>query len=254
MADVLDYTEKPSRIVGRWVEADWTAKEQPVHAASGKELFRAISRMSSVDTVQNGWPRIVLHDVWTSIEPEEVIPLSGILIRTLLNQSTEKRTPVSFDSIVNWIVSDGRKSVFEFVRALRKSEHSREVILVISRGLAKEIGQANEQHRISVRGKTTESFLDRAQRLDKHGRVDAALDLIYDSVDEMMRSGDFNKLDALLTRLQLSELSTDLLIGLLTATLPARGRLATRKSFFCRVEEILRQRGEYENSLLMGLD
>lgn len=44
-------------------------------------------------------------------------------------------------------------------------------------------------------------FIQRAQSLDQQAGTDAALDVIYDSIDEMMRTGQFAKLDSLLQRL-----------------------------------------------------
>jgi len=99
-----------------------------------------------------------------------------------------------------------------------------------------------------------ESFIQRAQRLDVKGRTDAALDLIYDSTDQMLRDGQFDEMDLLLLQLCVKNLSTDVLLGLLTATLPARSRLHRRGAFFLDVKNILRDRHELEEGLLTGLE
>jgi hypothetical protein len=99
-----------------------------------------------------------------------------------------------------------------------------------------------------------ESFIRRARRLDAQGRTDAALDLIYDSVDELLRSNQFPEIDAIVARVAVEDCSTDILLGLLTATLPARTKLLLRKHFFWAVDRNLKTRPEYEGGLLAGLE
>ncbi len=99
-----------------------------------------------------------------------------------------------------------------------------------------------------------ESFIQRSHRLDVIGRTDAALDLIYDSTDQMLREAQFDEIDLLLSQLSVKDLSTDMLLGLLTATLPARSRLSRRGAFFLDVKKILRDRQELEEGLLTGLE
>jgi len=48
--------------------------------------------------------------------------------------------------------------------------------------------------------------------------------------------------------------STDLLLGILTATLPAKSKLPSRTPFFGKVEAIIKRRGEWEKGLLTGLE
>ena len=91
-------------------------------------------------------------------------------------------------------------------------------------------------------------------RLDTKGYTDAALDLLYDSVDEMLRSGKYSEIDSLLRDTIVDECSTDILLGLLTATLPARSKLPYRREFFDDSDRVLKHRPEYEKDLLTGLD
>ena len=99
-----------------------------------------------------------------------------------------------------------------------------------------------------------ETFLARAQRLDHGGHGDAALDLIYDSIDELMHSGALGQLDSLLAHVSAVDLSTDILLGILTATLPARASLPARRWLFPEIEQTLRARGHFEDGILTGLD
>jgi hypothetical protein len=101
---------------------------------------------------------------------------------------------------------------------------------------------------------SSEPFLDRAQRLDARGHTDAALDIVFDQIDEMLLASEFSRVDRLLAEIAPENLSVDLLLGLLTVTLPAKSQLSNRKSFFERVDQSLRDRGEARYGLLVGLD
>lgn len=97
-------------------------------------------------------------------------------------------------------------------------------------------------------------FISNAQQLVQAGRVEAALDSIYDQIDEMMRQGNFAELDRVLSGLAVAELSFHVLLGVLTATLPIRTRLPSRPGLFRRIGQILQERGENEEGLLTGLE
>lgn len=97
-------------------------------------------------------------------------------------------------------------------------------------------------------------FVHRATSLQEQGFTDTALDLIYDSVDELLHGARFALCDSVLQETDASQCSIDVLLALLTATLPAKSRLATRAQFFQRVENSLRERGEYVADVLAGLE
>jgi hypothetical protein len=99
-----------------------------------------------------------------------------------------------------------------------------------------------------------ETFLQRSNRLSQSGNTDAGLDIVYDAVDELLRNGEFDELNQHLAALAVAKYSTDILIGLLTATLPARRRLSARPSLLTAVEATIRERGEYGEGILTGLD
>ncbi|HEY5741872.1 MAG TPA: hypothetical protein VIS99_04965 [Terrimicrobiaceae bacterium] len=107
-------------------------------------------------------------------------------------------------------------------------------------------------HRFSGH-QTAGSFIERANRLAELKKVDAALDLLYDQVDEVLHVGEFGKLDRLLRSANTETLSADILLGLLTTTLPAKSKLPSRPRFCKDVERSLRRRNEWEEGLLVGL-
>jgi hypothetical protein len=97
-------------------------------------------------------------------------------------------------------------------------------------------------------------FLDQARRLDEHAQTDSALDIVFDQIDEMLLAGEFQRVDRLLAETSPETFSADLLVGILTATLPARKHLANRSAFFTSVQRALRNRGQLVDGLLVGLE
>lgn len=97
-------------------------------------------------------------------------------------------------------------------------------------------------------------FVERATSLEQSGFSDSALDLVYDSIDELLHSGHFALCASVLDKLDVEKCSVDVLVGLLTATLPARTRIENRERFFRSVEQELGRRGSYEPAILKGLE
>ena len=103
------------------------------------------------------------------------------------------------------------------------------------------------------RSSACEGLIERASRLDTLKQTDSALDLLYDGIDDKLRNGEFEDVDRMLSRLKAVQLSADMLLGVLTATLPAKTKLPSRKKLLMTTETVLRNRGEYEDGLLAGL-
>lgn len=84
--------------------------------------------------------------------------------------------------------------------------------------------------------------------------TDAALDAIYDLIDDLMRAGRLDTLDGLLAcfRARIGYRSTDEILAYLTATLPARSRLHQRQNLVEAAWRVLQSRGQAE--LLAGLE
>jgi hypothetical protein len=98
------------------------------------------------------------------------------------------------------------------------------------------------------------AFVEHANRLDKLGKSDAALDLIYDRIDTLLLSHRYGDVDLMLREVSPELLSVDVLLGLLTSTLPARTKLPARAAFFAKVEREIRRTGAWEDGLLSGLE
>ena len=82
---------------------------------------------------------------------------------------------------------------------------------------------------------------------------EANIDLIYDVVDAMLRDGRFDLVDGMLMEVNLQG-DADTLLAYLTVTLPAKSKLDQRAHFFACVEQELKLRGEWRETLLAGLE
>jgi hypothetical protein len=98
------------------------------------------------------------------------------------------------------------------------------------------------------------SILEDARRLDKLGRIDAALDIVFDRVDELLLEGDFEKVDQEISRIRETDFSAELLLGILTVTLPAKENLPGRPDLYSRIKQWLESYSELEDGLLVGLE
>jgi hypothetical protein len=80
---------------------------------------------------------------------------------------------------------------------------------------------------------------------DKTTDKDKKLDAIYDLIDELMLSGNFDQIDKILSESKIND--PDIMLAYLTVTLPAKDKLKSREDYRLRASIIL---GE---ELLIGL-
>ncbi len=200
-----------------------------------KDIYLHVIQLSSSRNVQENWPRIVRHATHSISE-------------SLCLDLAELEANCHEDEAV--VISLVQKFVARAIRSSRKSKSSWEIICDAAARLTESASRFEPR---KDEGAPRESFLDRALRLDQRGQVDAALDLLYDSFDGLFRRGEFERADSLLSQLSADKFSADVLLGILTATLPARSRLPSRPRFYHAVESTLRGRGELEDGLLTGL-
>lgn len=101
---------------------------------------------------------------------------------------------------------------------------------------------------------SSRSFLDNVLYIVANGKPDKALYLLYDSVDEMIQDCNIIDLNSILEHAKVDLLTDDIILGLLTATLPVKSKLPYRTQFFKLSEESLKRRGLFESGLLTGLE
>lgn len=95
--------------------------------------------------------------------------------------------------------------------------------------------------------------LEQALQYDLDGRYDYALDIIFDELDELLLTDNFAEVDIILDSLDVSEWSTECLLGFLTVSNWGKKHLKNRDNFFLRVVAVLEWRGDTETSILLGL-
>ncbi|MDZ4818677.1 MAG: hypothetical protein SGJ20_06865 [Planctomycetota bacterium] len=221
-----------------------------------KELYLEALRLSSPRSLQANWPRIVRHNVEATENLArfsfDFDPSNVLLDAEGLSNNVDRQ---ELNRMVALVLSQGQGGVVAVFRALSKLAVHEEALRAITDAISHSMeGVVQTREETNTTTPRMESFLQRAKRLDLQGQTDSALDLLYDAIDEMMRNGQVADLDAILNECIASQFSTDILIGLLTATLPVRTRLPYRRLFFREVEKSIKQRGEYERGLLTGLE
>ncbi len=90
--------------------------------------------------------------------------------------------------------------------------------------------------------------------LAERGKRDSAIDLLFDDFDGLMRNGEIRRIRRILVSLKYTELDTDILLAILTATLPVRSLLPERHSAFLEIQRVICERNEMEDGLLDGLE
>jgi hypothetical protein len=98
------------------------------------------------------------------------------------------------------------------------------------------------------------TWLGDVYSLVARNRFDAAIDILFRNVDELLLTGQFNRCNDLLRAIDLGRLDTNLLVGTLSITVSAADKLPGRAHFVERVAKRLESMapGRVER-LLVGL-
>jgi hypothetical protein len=121
-----------------------------------------------------------------------------------------------------------------------------ESILRVGRQLIPSLGAPPGHYSINWIAKSIELY--RAEKREE------SLDVIFDSIDEMLLESKFAECDAALSETPVDELSNAQLLTFLTATVAAREHLPSRNRFVGRVKSVLKQREADAPRLLAGLE
>jgi hypothetical protein len=98
------------------------------------------------------------------------------------------------------------------------------------------------------------SWIEKSIELYESGRKEESLDVIFDTIDEMLLALKFDECDLALSRLPVENLSNAQLLTVLTATLGAKEHLPNRSAFVNRVRAQLKRWNADVSSLLAGLE
>lgn len=167
------------------------------------------------------------------------------ILRGKLYQVLPYEKPVTFDDDKALFLQSARMSASN---CLQESWHR------IIQNALKGLYSNRTENRLTNHPSSVQDLLAEANRKDRLGETDSGLDLIYDSIDYFMRIGRFSEIDQAISGLDVGTLSTDFLLGILTATLPAKDRLSSRSQFLRSAESALKSRDEYDDGLLSGLE
>jgi len=100
------------------------------------------------------------------------------------------------------------------------------------------------------------SLTDDVDELQRDGRIDEALDLLFARVDERLLERNFRVVDFFLRMINANSFTDDILIGILTITLSWKANLLNRKLFYKKVEDRLSitKKSAEVSRVLLGLD
>ena len=98
-------------------------------------------------------------------------------------------------------------------------------------------------------------FLQSIYDLCRQSKDDEALGVMLAHIDDLLLTGEFEAVDAILWQADLSKLSTDAMVGFLSSTLAARSKLHDRAKFFILVRQwLLAHDRTNVDELLKGLE
>lgn len=101
---------------------------------------------------------------------------------------------------------------------------------------------------------TLKEVIHEAEQSVAKSDVAGAFKLIFRRVDQAMKASEFEEINTALAEISVSGATLEVLIALLTATLPARSKLAARRRFFEDVQQAAKDRGRWTKTLFSGLE
>lgn len=108
--------------------------------------------------------------------------------------------------------------------------------------------------RMLISRENESNFVDRALDLERLGKNEESLDLVYEAVDELLRKGEFSELNSILWTLNVEVLPLRILLGVLIATFPAASKLPERQNLLAAARSFLSEQRSDVDELLAGLD
>jgi hypothetical protein len=98
------------------------------------------------------------------------------------------------------------------------------------------------------------SVLAKCISFELQSRTGEATDLLTEQIDNTLLEGEFDLVNDFLREIKVDDCSTDILLTILTATLPASSELFERNVFVSRVRAEFESRCEPVESLMGGLE
>lgn len=130
----------------------------------------------------------------------------------------------------------------ESLRLHRNDAKISDVVDYLARQAIIRAGESLRRSRGKARAAEAD-FLAQAKLLNDSDDEDAAIDYIFNEVDERMLEGDFDSCDRILNAANPNDFTTVNVLAFLTITLCAREKLPSREGYFNRALEVLQTRG-----------
>ena len=92
-----------------------------------------------------------------------------------------------------------------------------------------------------------------SMEIEESGDLSMALDILYDAVDKRLHAGELAEIDWILKKSSPAFLTTDIILALLTVTMPVKTKLYNRESFFQKSKQVILERHKTDG-LLDGLE
>lgn len=107
---------------------------------------------------------------------------------------------------------------------------------------------------LNERGTVESELLRQVRTLEWEGKVDQAIDVVFQDINGKLKRGEFDKVNNDLRQVDTRALSIDLMVALLTITKRARLLIPDRAAFYSRVEQRSKDLNAWSEHLLSGLE
>lgn len=97
--------------------------------------------------------------------------------------------------------------------------------------------------------------IDEIYRCIEAKDIDQATDILFQDIDSLLSSGEFDLCNELIQTIDLSRFDTNLLVGLLSITHAAHDKLPYRKQLYTKIKQIFKlSEPDRVDALLVGLN
>lgn len=97
------------------------------------------------------------------------------------------------------------------------------------------------------------SFVDNANNLFAEDKIDTALDLIYDSVNDLQMAGKWDQLDSIINNIDVSSTSSSILLGLLCTCQCSMSKLPSIRKYALAAIAVMEARPDFDKRSLVHI-
>lgn len=93
-----------------------------------------------------------------------------------------------------------------------------------------------------------------SELLCKAKQYEKALDTTYDCIDDLLISGEYNKVDKILQNVDPNQINSRLIVAILSLTKLCKSSFKNRKSFLLKAKSAMKSRDEYNKKFFQSVD